>query len=73
MYGENNIKFMLLAPYILFDYVNLIPTNVHSLCYLTQLFVIKKCPTCFEPIFSSSSGVYLFKLHQLYMFGTIKT
>ena len=62
MYGENNINFMLL-----------ILTNVHSLCYLTQLFQIKKCPTCLEPIFSSSSGAYLFKLHQLYMFGTIKT
>jgi hypothetical protein len=41
----------LLAPYILFDYMNLTPTNVHSLCFLTQLFIIKMRPTCFQPIF----------------------
>ena len=33
------------------DYINIIATNVHSLCYLTQIFIIKKCRTCFEPIF----------------------
>jgi hypothetical protein len=33
------------------------------LCYSAQLF-IKNCPTCFEPIYGSSSGAYLLKLHQ---------
>jgi flagellar assembly factor FliW len=51
--NQNNMMddFVLLAPYILFDYINLIPTNVHSLCDLTQVFIIKKCPTSFKSIF----------------------
>jgi hypothetical protein len=36
------------------------------LCYSAQLFIID-CATCFEPIQGSSSGAYLLKLHQLYI------
>ena len=43
--SEEHNAFTLRAPYI-FDYINLIPTYVHSLCHLTQLSIIKKCPTC---------------------------
>jgi hypothetical protein len=42
------INVTLLVPYI-FDYTNLVQSNVHCLCSSTQLF-IKDCPTCFEPI-----------------------